>query len=753
MPFIKPHQLQGVRFMWRTIQAPESDELRGCILAHSMGLGKTFQTFLFCRLLWVYAKRPRILILAPKVTLVNWAAEFRMWGEERVNLGNPIPVYQADGSSREERPLLIQRWFANSGVLLMGYEMYTRLASSKDSEVPMHTWLVDPGPDVVVLDEGHRVKSKKAAITRALSEVRTRKRIGLTGYPLQNCLMEYWCMVDWIRPGYWPEEDFRREYKDVIEAGHAGDATPAQVEEMRHRLYMLTEDLKGFVQRMDQSLLEAELPPKTEFVVTVRLTKLQRELYRLYRQRVQELGERSSILAVTNMIQRICNHPDIVKRYFERREKEPKEPRRRQRDEDEDEDEDEEDKDLGDRDSGEVNFDWAAPIFSDDYQKNVVANGSKMGVLFGLIEAAARSPVPEKTLVFSQFTETLDVIEALLQSRQVPGRSHGWRRNEDYFRLDGQCSAPRRQDMINLFNAKSNSRTLVFLISTRAGGIGVNLVGASRVVVFDVCWNPCHDNQAIFRAYRYGQTRPVKIYRLVAKGTTEDKIYRRQLQKIWLFSRVVDDKAPMMRLDPDTHSVLDLEDSDGEAPDVAATDADPAVLGRVVASDVGSLVSHVAARDQLLKENVAERLTAAQKRQAEDRLGHLRDLRGNRTADTAQTFAARCQRGLLGLRREQEASKRRIKACKDSVYQAYRDLIGDTADLDLVLRALDEAPVDGDAVPSVEDFERRITGRPTRAARPPPTTLASRLQQLEELGGAETGFDVDDGDLDAILNA
>ena len=102
--------------------------------------------------------------------------------------------------------------------------------------------------------------------------------------------------------------------------------------QVKNRLYMLTEDLKGFVQRMDQTLLEAELPSKTEFVVTVKLTKMQRELYHLYRNRIKELGEKTSVLAVTNMIQRIGNHPDIVKRHFEQREKEMKDQKRKKRD-------------------------------------------------------------------------------------------------------------------------------------------------------------------------------------------------------------------------------------------------------------------------------------------------------------------------------------------------------------------------------------------------------------------------------------
>ena len=94
MKYIKPHQRDGVRFLWYNIQTAPSDDLRGCILAHSMGLGKTFQTVLFCYLFWVHERRARILILAPKVTLANWASEFRLWCHERAKLPSPIPVCQ-----------------------------------------------------------------------------------------------------------------------------------------------------------------------------------------------------------------------------------------------------------------------------------------------------------------------------------------------------------------------------------------------------------------------------------------------------------------------------------------------------------------------------------------------------------------------------------------------------------------------------------------------------------------------------------
>ena len=114
-----------------------------------------------------------------------------------------------------------------------------------------------------------------------------------------------------------------------------------------------------------------------------------------------------------------------------------------------------------------------------------------------------------------------------------------------------------------------------------------------------LCFNPL---QAIFRAYRYGQTKPVKIYRLVAQGTMEDKIYKRQLQKMWLFSRVVDDKAPMMRVDIDTRSVLDLDDETTDPPTVRAKDDDPGVLDEVLLTGCGNMITNITMRDSLFKE-------------------------------------------------------------------------------------------------------------------------------------------------------
>jgi transcriptional regulator ATRX len=155
-------------------------------------------------------------------------------------------------------------------------------------------------------------------------------------------------------------------------------------------------------------------------------------------------------------------------------------------------------------------------------------------------------------LVFSQSLYSLNVIEYFIgrihdatqagETDSVGGYSGSWCLGLDYFRLDGSSSCDSRNIWCNTFNDPSNTRARLFLISTKAGGLGINLVAANRVVIFDVSWNPSHDIQSIYRVYRFGQTKPCYIYRFVTLGTMEMKIYERQVTKQAISKRVIDEQ-------------------------------------------------------------------------------------------------------------------------------------------------------------------------------------------------------------------
>jgi hypothetical protein len=155
--------------------------------------------------------------------------------------------------------------------------------------------------------------------------------------------------------------------------------------------------------------------------------------------------------------------------------------------------------------------------------------------MFSLMEHSQRAG--DKMAIFSQSVQTLDHIEALFMDRKY--RNTKMIRDKQFYRIDGSVSPKVRQNMISNFN-KSGNKVKFFLISTRAGGIGINLTGANRVIMLDTAWNPAHDSQAVCRVYRFGQTKKTFIYRLVAAGTMERKVYDRQVYKTAMANRVVD---------------------------------------------------------------------------------------------------------------------------------------------------------------------------------------------------------------------
>ncbi|XP_034183162.2 uncharacterized protein LOC117605678 isoform X1 [Osmia lignaria lignaria] len=243
------------------------------------------------------------------------------------------------------RARVIQDWQVGGGVLLIGYELYRQLSLKKPHKAKrkrgqpfkdtvdveeedknkglldeMHSALVNPGPDLVICDEGHRIKNSHASISLALKQMRTKRRIVLTGYPLQNNLLEYWCMVDFVRPNYLgTKNEFCNMFERPIQNGQCIDSTPQDIRLMRYRAHVLHALLEGFVQRRSHSVLQISLPRKEEYILLVRMTPHQRKLYDTFMNQVVKTRAVPNPLKAFAVCCKIWNHPDILYHFLRKR--------------------------------------------------------------------------------------------------------------------------------------------------------------------------------------------------------------------------------------------------------------------------------------------------------------------------------------------------------------------------------------------------------------------------------------------------
>eukprot|EP01060_Flectonema_neradi_P036741 TRINITY_DN7162_c0_g1_i3.p1 TRINITY_DN7162_c0_g1~~TRINITY_DN7162_c0_g1_i3.p1 ORF type:complete len:983 (+),score=185.92 TRINITY_DN7162_c0_g1_i3:45-2993(+) len=496
---LKDHQVEGIKFMAENILNGQ-----GCILAHSMGLGKTAQIIILISVLLRAGvlENQTVLVLTPKSTLLNWSMEFEKWcGLGDLRRDNPsLRMFSiADGVTMPSRLRIISQWADQGGVMFLGYEQYTGVLKKQKR--------VKKIANLLICDEGHRIKKSDSNLAVALAKAKTKNRIILTGTPLQNNLMEYWSMVEFVRPGMIKKSHFDQYFKAPIEAGQVNTASTAAITLMRERSYILSKTLAACVLRKDQSILHASLPKKNEFIIYCPMTNFQRSLYYTYKDSYSEHQKRKTLLAYICGINKIGAHPDLLRQYLERRN----------------------DKDVG----------WVKIILdvfnnSPSYKPGLITDSPKLLVLLYLfVDCMTRN---RKMLIFSQYVETLNYLEGILRRTDQGKRTA-------LFRLDGSCSGTDRENSMKKFQSLKGEPA-VFLISTLAGGVGINLNTAHAAVLFDVSFNPANDQQAIFRCYRYGLEHPVDIYRLVSEGTPESAMYSRCISKEWVSRKVVDEQIP-----------------------------------------------------------------------------------------------------------------------------------------------------------------------------------------------------------------
>ncbi|KAL1525513.1 hypothetical protein AB1Y20_020369 [Prymnesium parvum] len=650
---LKPHQVDGIRFMWSACMGDDmrKQQEHGVVLAHSMGLGKTLSVCVFVHTIlrrafdthgnpYIRYRKgcppappkdgqrvdpPNALILVPKAVATQWEREFRKW------IGNDDKLrVSIMGTSSQLQQL--RMWKYMGGVLIMNHDTFWRLAApnnqrgsrqgkaaaplqTDDNLAEFETLLLSPGPDVIVIDEAHRIKNDTTSLSRVLMRVRTQRRILLTGTPLQNNLLEYFHMVNYVKPGYLGDEKrFKQLYEERIQLGQTRDgaAIADRRSQMNRRVWALSQKLDQLVQRKGYDILQAELPRRLELVITVRLTEIQRHLYNIALKRVPDDIRGGKLFHKTHELRRVFNHPSILVVHANS----PKQQKSAVAAADADEEEVDNTFDL----SAWWHSVWPTNMLTPD-EIFLASLSGKMVVMLEILKQAALAE--EKVLLFSQSLETLTVIENVLQRAPSP-RSCAtgcWQKGLDYLRFDGLTSAEERDMMMTSFNDPA-LRIRLFLISTKAGGQGLNLAAASRVILFDASWNPSNDTQAVYRAYRYGQTRPVVVYRLIAEGF-EQCMYRQQVVKLQLAGRVLDDQTLEA-----TYTEKELKDlwqpvllAPGapplEMPSLASSDLELSWMRQLVTP--GSPFTHwVAAVEdhQMSLENMEESLTSRDKEDA-----------------------------------------------------------------------------------------------------------------------------------------
>ncbi|KAG0126430.1 DNA repair and recombination protein RAD54B [Tuber indicum] len=495
-PFIshslRPHQREGVMFLYEAVMGLKPFDGRGAILADEMGLGKTLQTI---ALLWTLLKQnpifgggpvvKRALIVCPVTLINNWNKEFRKWlGKERIG------VLVAD-SKTNIRDFTHGKSYS---VMVIGYEKLQKVQQE----------LSAADVDIVIADEGHRLKTEKNKSAQAIRGLKTKRRVILSGTPLQNDLHEYFIMVDFVNPGLLESySTFKKEFENPIVRSRQPGASKKDVEKGKARNEELARLTKLFVLRRTAEILSAYLPPKSKYVVFCRPSPRQLKVYKsiLGSSAFSRcLGSPDASLLLITVLKKLCNSPGL----------------------------------LADKPGKETNENvkgLLAGVNPKLLESKSDSHSGKFRVLERLL-LALRNTTDEKIVLVSNYTSTLDLLQNLLRSRGL-----------SYLRLDGTTPTNKRQELVDQFNRTNSTTAFAFLLSAKSGGAGLNLIGASRLVLFDLDWNPATDAQAMARIHRDGQRREVKIYRMLTTGCFDEKIYQRQLTKIGLADSVMDQKA------------------------------------------------------------------------------------------------------------------------------------------------------------------------------------------------------------------
>jgi DNA repair and recombination RAD54-like protein len=460
--------------------------ITGAVLADDMGMGKTLTCLALVHSLTV-GGMGKAIVVCPATLIHNWCDEAVKWFPK--SLGKCVMSVENAGANDTVRRF-VQGHALLSPLLIISYDMYRNFSN------------VLNGMDSVRLlacDEGHRLKNAYGTKTMvALASSTCPRRLVLTGTPIQNDLLELFAVVDFAHPGFLgTAQSFRDEFMVPIEAGRVrfpGEVAKARAAKAHTSLSV--ELRRILIRRTRSGTLQSVLPPCTTHRVCCRLTPPQAAAYAEEADSMLG-GGGGDVLAPIMRLRGICSGalPDDGK--------------------------------VSATAVTTTSTSWAWVDSSSTklffLEKLLRSVFKKTDVATGDTHEQAQ---PDRVVVVSNFMVALDEAQALL-------RTKGWL----HFRIDGATAMEVRQSMVKKFNAP-DSPFKVVLLSTKAGGVGLNLIGANRLVMLDPDWNPSTDHQAMGRVWRDGQTKPVFIYRLACVGTVEESILARQKSKGDLLSLV-----------------------------------------------------------------------------------------------------------------------------------------------------------------------------------------------------------------------
>ena len=497
---LREHQREGVKFMYECVMGMRDFDGQGAILADEMGLGKTLQTI---ALLWTLLKQNPIcegphmsppiikkaLIVCPVTLINNWRKEFRKWlGFDRLG------VYVFDDSRKRITD------FTNGDTYRVGIIGYEKLRTVVEDLKKGH------GIDIVIADEGHRLKTAKNKSAQAIKSLHTSKRVILSGTPIQNDLSEFFMMVDFVNPELLGSfKTFTKEFEIPIVKSRQPSALKKDVEKGEARSEELASLTRLFILRRTADLLSKYLPSKTEYVLLCRPTAAQASTYQhvLACPAFQgALRSSEASLQLITVLKKVCNSPSLLNGKI-----------------------------LSDPSAAVSPLTASLLASVPPYLLRTNAGSTKLRVLDQLMHNL-RTTTSEKIVLVSNYTATLDLLQTLLTSLSYP-----------HLRLDGSTPSSKRQELVDTFNRSPASECFAFLLSAKSGGVGLNLIGASRLVLFDVDWNPATDLQAMARIHRDGQKRPCVVYRFVMAGRLDEKIWQRQTTKLGLASNIMEQKG------------------------------------------------------------------------------------------------------------------------------------------------------------------------------------------------------------------